>query len=108
MKKNYLIILFLQILSAQWSSDSLINNTIESADENQGYPLVQVSQDGSVYFAWSDRRNNPLYNHRVRKYDFNGNDKEMYIVSYVHSSSVAGIIEDFKSDKENGVYMLWE
>ena len=108
MKKNYLIILFLQILSAQWSGDSLINNTIESADENQGYPLVQVSQDGSVYFAWSDRRNNPLYNHRVRKYDFNGNDKEMYIVSYVHSSSVAGIIEDFKSDKENGVYMLWE
>ena len=100
--------LILNLVWAQWSSDSSQNIVVESAVETQLTPLVETALDGSIYIAWGDRRSNPNYDYRLKRFSFNGNEIESYTLSTQHTSSVAGNIESFKSDKENGVYLLWE
>ena len=108
--KNISIVycLILNLVWAQWSSDSSQNIVVESAVETQLTPLVETALDGSIYIAWGDRRSNPNYDYRLKRFSFNGNEIESYTLSTQHTSSVAGNIESFKSDKENGVYLLWE
>ena len=108
--KNISIVycLILNLVWAQWSSDSSQNIVVESAVETQLNPLVETALDGSIYIAWGDRRSNPNYDYRLKRFSFNGNEIESYTLSTQHTSSVAGNIESFKSDKENGVYLLWE
>ena len=44
--------LILNLVWAQWSSDSSQNIVVESAVETQLTPLVETALDGSIYIAW--------------------------------------------------------
>ena len=102
------LIFAFSFIIAQWSSDSSQNTLIESASQSQLSPLVEVAIDGSTYIAWGDRRNTPSYDYRIKRLDFSGNVFENYTLSNQHSSSAAGNLEALESDREHGVFVLWE
>ena len=109
MLRNVIKLIFaVSFIFAQWSSDSSQNTLIESARQSQLSPLVEVAVDGSTYIAWGDRRNTPSYDYRIKRLDFSGNIFESYTLSNQHSSSAAGNLEALESDKEHGVFVLWE
>jgi hypothetical protein len=110
-KCTILPFLLLSIAFSQWTRDPVANTLVESWEENQLNPKVAVSSDGSVWVEWGDRREYPDYEYRVAQFDFFGNrisDEGGYIISGAHSSSMAGNIYGFESDKDSGIYMLWE
>ncbi|MFH1233895.1 MAG: carboxypeptidase regulatory-like domain-containing protein [Patescibacteria group bacterium] len=89
----------------QWGSEDMQ----VSASNNQNYPSVAVDNNGNVYIAWVDNRENGNLNMYLKKFDSNGNpvysDKK---ITTQNNSSNQYAPQIVVTNDGNFVYITWQ